>query len=244
MNIKEFAKKLKTLDLTPAQTALCLLWFHDESTPEIVMTAGRLRQLIYELGLGNPNSTRLAAQIRQTRKIVVVKNGFRLNEMARHEIREWLEAILGDTQPQVDQDLGYLARDVWKDTRGYIEVVCVQLNGCYQFTFYDAASVMIRRIAETLIIECYEHLKREDEIKGADGNYLMLKDLIIRVSSSPGLSLGRDAKKALGGIKELGDRSAHNRRFRANKSDLDKLQSGVRVAVDEMFALAELRKNR
>lgn len=242
MDFSNFCKELKGLELNTVQNALSILWFHDESTPDVVMPAGRLQRLIYEMGLGNPNSTQLGTQIKKSRKVVVTKNGFRLKELSRHEVREWLQPILGETKPEIDQDLGYIPRDVWKNTRGYIEVVCVQLNGCYQFGFHDAASVMVRRIVETLIIECYEHLKRESEIKSGDGYYFMLKELINRANGTGGLSLGRDAQKSLKDVKELGDRSAHNRRFRATKSDLDKVQSGVRVAVDEMIALANLRK--
>jgi hypothetical protein len=54
--------------------------------------------------------------------------------------------------------------------------------------------------------------------------------------------LGRDAKKALEAVKELGDRSAHNRRYNAVPAELEKVQSGVRVALDEMISLAELRR--
>jgi hypothetical protein len=242
MDLATFCRRIKGLQLTAPNTALSILWFHDEQKPDTVMTSGQLQKIMFEAGLGNPNSTQLGTQIKKSRKAISSKHGFRLKELSRHEIREWLEQILGSPPPNIEQDLGYLPRDVWKETRGYLEAVCVQLNGCYQCTFYDAASVMIRRVAETLIIECYEHLSREAEIKGSDGYYLMLKDLIGKVNGSPGLSLGRDAKKALTAIKELGDRSAHNRRFRATKPDLDKLQSGVRVAVDEMIALADLRR--
>ena len=242
MDQTEFCEKLASLPLSQTDKALAILWFRDESSPNVVMSSGTLSKILYEAGLSNPHSTRLAEQIRRTGKVITSSQGFRLKDIARTQIRNQLTSILGETKPKIEQELGYLPRDVWRNTRGYLETVCEQLNGCYQFGFYDAASVMVRRIAETLIIECYEYLKRENEIKGGDGNYLMLKDLINRVNASPGLSLGRDAKKALGAIKELGDRSAHNRRFRATKPDLDKLQSGVRVAVDEMIAMADLRR--
>ena len=100
----------------------------------------------------------------------------------------------------------------------------------------------MRRLIETLIIESYESLTRESEIKDSNNNYLMLKDLVKKVTDPGGLTLGRDAKKALQDIKELGDRSAHNRRYNAVKADLEKVQSGVRVAVDEMIKLAGLRR--
>ena len=47
--------------------------------------------------------------------------------------------------------------------------------------------------------------------------------------------------KALRAVKELGDRSAHNRRFVAVKADLEKIQSGVRVMADELISIARLR---
>lgn len=140
------------------------------------------------------------------------------------------------------EELGYLPQDVWKGTRGYIEKVCSQMNGCYQFGFYDAASVMLRRFVETLIIESYEALGRESEIKDGTGNYLMLRDLITKACDTNPINLGRDAKESLKNVKELGDRSAHNRRYNSNQADLNKIQSGVRVAADELINIAKLRK--
>ena len=120
----------------------------------------------------------------------------------------------------------------------------MQLNGCFKSGFFDAASVMMRRIVETLIIEAFEHLKREDEIKGIDGNFFMLGDLVKAAIAQKGLNIGREAKKALSNIKILGDRSAHNRRYNAVKADLvGEIQSGFRLAVDELINLADLRRH-
>jgi hypothetical protein len=242
MDIGEFCGRLEKLDLDQTQQALAILWFYDEKKPDIVMSAGQLSRIIFETGLGSPHSTRLSERIKRSGAVISSSKGFRLKGLARSEIREKLRPILGAAKPEVDQELGYLPEDVWKNTRGYVEKVCVQLNGCFQFGFYDAASAMIRRLIETLIIECYEHLGRESEIKESDGNYMMLKGLVSRANDTGGLTLGRDAKKALEQVKELGDRSAHNRRYNAVPADLQKVQSGVRVAVDEMIALAELRR--
>jgi hypothetical protein len=68
----------------------------------------------------------------------------------------------------------------------------------------------------------------------------LLRDLASRAIGQQPVGLGRDAKDALGKIKEMGDRSAHNRRYNAVKSDLDKVQSGVRVVVDELINIANL----
>lgn len=243
MDLKQFCVKLKSLGLSNKETALAILWYHDEKEPEVIMPAARLAKIIFEMGLGNPNSTRLRDQIHNSKKVISSKGGFRLKEIARSEIRNILHPILGTTKPAVDQELGYLPRDVWKGTRRYIERVSEQLNGCFQLEFYDAASVLVRRLTETLIIEAFEHLGRESEIKGQDGNFLMLRDLVGKVTGTPGLPLGREAKAALKPIKELGDRAAHNRHYNAVKADLEKVQSGIRVCIDELIALADLRKS-
>jgi hypothetical protein len=241
MELEEFCQRLDTLSLSIPQKALALLWFHDEKTPDAVIAAGELARTIHRTGLGSPHSTKLTDALKKSGLVLQQRGGFSLKALSRGKIRIWLESILGATQPSVDQDLGYLPQQVWIKTRGYIERVCEQLNGCFQFGFYDAGSVLVRRLVETLIIEAYESLKRENEIRDSNGNYFMLNGLIGAANSPTGISLGRDAKKALVDVKELGDRSAHNRRYNAVKADLEKVQSGVRVAVDELINIASLR---
>ncbi|MEW6249163.1 MAG: hypothetical protein AB1716_00825 [Planctomycetota bacterium] len=135
----------------------------------------------------------------------------------------------------------FLPQDVWNHTRGYLEQVCSQLNACVAHEIWDGAAVLMRRLVETLIIEAYEHLRRENEIKGSDGNFLMLRDLVARAVGSGGLSLGREARGGLPAIKDVGDRSAHNRRYNARRADIFDIRAALRVAVDELIALAELR---
>jgi len=243
MNLDQFCHELHPLGLDGTQEALAILWFHDEKTRDIAMSAGELARIILGSGLGNPHSTRLGESVRKTGMVLKSGSGFRLKSLSRAQIQKWLQPILGAKKPEVEQDLGFLPKAVWKDTRGYIENVCAQLNGCFQFEFYDAASVLVRRLVETLIIECYERLGREAEIKGSDGYYAMLRDLVNKATGAGGLTVGRDALRALKDVKELGDRSAHNRRYNAVRADLEKVQSGIRVAVDEMINLASLRSS-
>ncbi|HMJ05960.1 MAG TPA: hypothetical protein VK474_06855 [Chthoniobacterales bacterium] len=241
MSFDDFCRKLSTLNLGVTDQALALLWFHDEKTPEVRMRAGELASLIRKTGLGNPNQTRLTETLRKSRQVNEHSNGFSLKSLARMQIRERLETILGDTKPKVDQDLGFLPRPVWTNTRGYVEKICEQMNSCFQFEIYDGAAVLARRLIETLIIESYEHLKRADEIK-KDGEYRMLADLINAATGDSGINMARDAKKGVKAIKEIGDRSAHNRRFNATKPDLEKIQSDLRIAAEDLINIADLRR--
>ena len=71
----------------------------------------------------------------------------------------------GTGAAQTDHDNGFLPEAVWIGTRSYIEKIAKQINGCYEFEFFDGAAVIARRIVETLLIECYEHLQIADRIK-------------------------------------------------------------------------------
>lgn len=240
MEFVEFCRRLETLQLEASQQALALLWFHDEKQPDVRITAGNLARQLLDSGLGHPNSTRLADQLRASGLVLSQAGGFSLKALARGKIREQLKGILGAVAPAVDQDLGYLPKHVWIGTRGYIEKVCEQLNGSFQFGFYDGAAVLVRRLIETLIIEAFETLGRQTEIRDSSGHYQMLNGLIAAVNRSP-IGLGRDGGKALADVKELGDRSAHSRRFNAGRADLEKISSGVRLVVDELVNIARLR---
>ena len=106
---------------------------------------------------------------------------------------------------------------------------------------------MLRRLLETLIIEAYEHLGREAEIRDGVGNYLMLSDLAERACGEKGhkgINLGRDSKKALKEARNVGNWSAHARRFLANSRDLIKFQTGMRILVQDLVQIGDLMKKK
>ena len=241
MGLEDFCVKLCKIKLSRPMQAVAILWFLDRECEGVSRTAGELTKVLRNSGLGNPHSTRLGESISKTRHTLKSGNKFRIKPTSRDIVGELVSPILSPDPPEIDQDNGYIPEDVWLGTRGYIEKIARQVNGCYQFGFYDGSSVLTRRIIETLLIECYEHLGIESQIKKADGNYPMLSEIIIGATDKGHLSLGRETKKVLGQIKSVGDRSAHNRRYTTVRADLDKIQSGVRLAVDELLHLANLK---
>ena len=102
--------------------------------------------------------------------------------------------------------------------------------------------MLLRRLVETLLIECYEHDKTQARIADTEGNYFMLSGIIADAVDKSGLSLGRETKSVLRELKAIGDRAAHNRRYNAVRADLEKIRLGVRLVVDELIQLAELRR--
>ncbi|MGL5080804.1 MAG: hypothetical protein ACRC8A_04905 [Microcoleaceae cyanobacterium] len=187
MELEDFCIRLNQLELSNAQRALAILWFHDSETTGIYMKASALARAIYTSGLGNPHPTQLEEAIVKTKLALKNKAGFKLKPTERDTIKSWLVPILERVVADVDLDHGYLPEAVWKNTRGYIEKIAFQINGCFQYGFYDGASVLLRRLVETLLIECYEHDKTQARIADSDGNYFMLSGIIADAVDKSGL---------------------------------------------------------
>lgn len=112
----------------------------------------------------------------------------------------------------------------------------------YENGWYDACAVMIRRMIETLIIECFEKHKISERIKNGAGDFFYLRDLIDKTLEEKSWNLGRNTKQALRKLKDIGDKSAHSRRFIAQRGDIQPLLPEIRAAVQELLLLSELKK--
>lgn len=134
-----------------------------------------------------------------------------------------------------------IPRSLLRGTRGYLEKVANQANGCYEHGWYDACAVLLRRLIETLIIESFEKHALADRIKNPQGDFLYLRDLIAHCLSESAWNLSRNCKQALPKLKDLGDKSAHSRRYVAQRGDLDPLLPDIRVSVQELLYLAGLK---
>lgn len=169
----------------------------------------------------------------------LAKNVARAAQALQHEIG----ATLGPPEDAVRaRDANALIPSALiRGTRGYLEKVANQANGAYSQGWYDASAVMVRRLLETLIIEAFEKHGRANEIKNSDGDFLYLRDLISRTASCTAWNLSRNTKQALPRLKDVGDKSAHSRRFNAIRNDLDVLRSDLRCVVEELLSLADLR---
>jgi hypothetical protein len=129
-----------------------------------------------------------------------------------------------------------------KGTRGYIERVVFQINGCYEYGWFDGCAVMMRRLIETLIIECFEKHRIADKIKNApNGDFLFLRDLIDKLLQESAWNVGRTAKQALLKLKNIGDQSAHSRRYNAHREDIEKIADDFRTVCQELIYLAGLK---
>jgi hypothetical protein len=129
-----------------------------------------------------------------------------------------------------------------RGTRGYIEKVVNQINGCYEKGWFDGCAVMMRRLVETLIIECFEEHRIAHKIKHpTSGDYLYLGDLVDAMVKETTWNLGRNTKQGLPRLKSIGDQSAHSRRFNAFREDIDKRSDDFRTVCQELLYIARLK---
>jgi len=124
--------------------------------------------------------------------------------------------------------------------RSYIEKVVYQINGAYENGWYDACAVMIRRLLETLVIEVFESHGIASKIQ-KDGNFMYLRDMIGVTLREGSWNLGRNTRRALPKLKDIGDKSAHSRRYIALRHDIDDVRLDLRDAVQELLILAGLK---
>jgi hypothetical protein len=133
--------------------------------------------------------------------------------------------------------------EILANTRGYLENVAKQAILCYQNGLFDACLVMLRKLIEALVIECFEAHKVEAKIKGADGFYYYLNDLIGLLLSETTWTITRNSQQAFPRIKKFADLSAHNRRFNAKKPDIDQIKDDIRIVIEELVHIAGFDKN-
>lgn len=171
------------------------------------------------------------------------------NSKERGEIRKKILYVIKTVidpaitvQPTYNPSDDLFPLDLVRGTRGYIERVAEQACGSYDQGWYDASAVMSRRLLETLIIETFEAYKIETKIKNSDGTFYYLSGLIPSLLSETTWTVGRNARKSLPKLKDLGDQSAHNRRYLARKNDIDILKRDLRITIEELVHLSKLKK--
>ena len=162
------------------------------------------------------------------------KDGYTLQrnlvDMIKKELDEDFEVVVTD---------GILPLDILDTAPYYIQRVAKQMNQCYECRLYDATLVMMRKLVETLIIECFERYSKDATIKDNVGQFYYLSDLIPKFVASDKWNVSRNLETNVRKVKKYGDLSAHNRRFLAKKSDMEEFKFELRQTVQEIILIID-----
>jgi hypothetical protein len=135
----------------------------------------------------------------------------------------------------------YLQPEILDKMPPYIVRLVPQINGTYDQEWYEGTAMVLRRLVETLIIELYTRRGWSRDVQDPDTNeFLQLKSLIDKLNGDARLRMQRRTIDGLTRVKEVGDTAAHDFRIRIRKSDLDRIQSAVRLTCERLiFTIGE-----
>lgn len=240
-DLKAFAAQLARLGLSETGHAIALLWYLEETSAVAEATAADLADLMHDLALrGRVNISRLARQLAINRDVIRAKGGaFRIRLASKARLTErYAELAAIKTAPRIDPQV--ISPAEFEGARPYMRSLVEQINGTFQFAFYDACAVLCRRLMETLLIEAFEQNEQASAIRTADG-YMQLGDLIRLAASGRYIKLARGTHAAMQAIKKVGDTAAHHRTYITKELDLDdQFRLKLRLVLSDLIHIAKL----
>lgn len=238
-DIKQFTHSIAQLELTELETAIALVWFFAREGREL--NAREIADLMQTMGLrGAINTSRLSKSLSKSRQVVSgkAKGSFRIRLADQTSLDKRYGCFVRPLPPKVSDLL--LESDSFEGTRNYLEKLVYQINGSYQFQFYDACAVLSRRLMETLLIHAFEKAGHEDEIQNAAGNFLQLAEIIGVAGSNKYVRFARGSSKTMEKLKSVGDTAAHSKSYITKKPDIDDIKLEYRRLIDELMHLSGL----
>lgn len=237
----EFARALAGLDLSHVDRAVAMLWYYRQTQEYEERSATALAGDLHDEGFPKPNVTRLAADLKRSRSTVRGRRPgtFQIDVRRVGALDDMYLPILGARQVEVVGAI--LAPESVAGTRPYIEKLVHQINGAYDYGFFDACAVLCRRLMESLIVEIYLSRGRHHEIQ-QNGVFVPLERLLAHIKSDGTIVLGRAIPKTMGDVKQIGDTAAHDRTYITQQGDIDDLKGKYRKMMGELLVLAGIQK--
>ena len=236
-----FAGSIASLDRSHSDRAIAFLWYYRQTQEFEERTASELASDLHDEGFPKPNVTRLSRELAKSRFTIKGRRAgsFQIDVRRLSDLEQQYGQFL-ETK-RVDVKDSAIPSDWVRGTRVYLERLVHQINGTYEFGFYDGCATISRRLMESLIVEIYIHVGRHHEIQ-KDGVFLALERLIAHVRADRNLTLGRNTPKTMTDVKQLGDTAAHDRVYITSKQDIDDLLPGYRRMLQDLLAASGIRK--
>jgi hypothetical protein len=205
----EFAREIASLKLSHVERAIAILWYYRETQEYEERTASELATDLHEEGFPKPNVTRLHQDLTRSRYTTRGRRprSFQLDLRRLDKLDEKYKDLL-DIKP-VDVSGAIIPPEWVARTRVYLERMVHQINGCYDFGFYDGCATLCRRLMESLIIEIYIAQGRHQEIQ-SNRLFLPLDRLIAQITSDATIPLNRNTPRIMRDIKQIGDTASHD----------------------------------
>lgn len=224
-------------EITSSEMILYFIYFFSKKEEYEYVSISQIMEAYKELGL-KPYSNVSAFLNRKAKgkNSAVLKDPKKGYKLARIEKQKFEKIFEDDENIKVTKELFDISIiDQIPNVPYYIKKIAEQMCACYDKKLYTACFAMIRKLIETLIIECFERYSIEDNIKDNNGEFYYLNFLIDRYIISKKWNASRNINNSFKQIKKYGDLSVHNRRFFATKNDIDNMKDEIRQSVQEII---------
>lgn len=237
---RQFLLRLAEQNPSRLEQAIALLWYYERGQIFSERSVSDLVADIREEGYGNQQVGRLRDGLRRSRDTVrgSAPDSFRINAARSQELSHRYSDLLDINEPEATSSV--IPLDFVAGTRTYLERLVKQINGSYDAGYFDASAVMLRRLAETLVIEIYISQGRQAEIRQG-GVFMQFNNLIMYVVNDTSVTKSRALSNGLNLVKDLGDTAAHDRTYITPKQDIDDNKTALRRIINELLVLSGIR---
>ncbi len=235
-----YLEKIQSRHNKESTLAAALVWRISNGSPKTDVSIDRIIEIFISSGLkSSVNKTRLIKSLRKEHGILsgTKKDHFRCSLALLDDLEDRFSVDEEHSKPKISYS--FLEKGTFPESRAYLIRMCDQINGTYQYEFYDGCAVLMRRLMESLLIETFEAKGEANLIKNNDGTYMMLSGIISSLGPSS-IRLARGIDKVIQNIKKVGDNAAHGRTHTTKKNDINDLKIDYRKLISELKSQAQI----
>lgn len=238
ITFKKYCEKLNMNNMTVSNKILYSAYYICKSSEDSCFTLKQCIECLLLEGIYITNSSRETANIKKSKNYKKVKDDkYSLTDVALNKLNKEIDFFDDDS---IETEGQLLDLKIFCGYRTYLDKLVLQANHCYENNCFDACATMMRRIFETLLIESYEKLNIDNEIKDSNGDYYLLDKICKNAKNNSKLALSR-IKNDLDTFKDLGNYAAHRRYYNTFKSDIDNCKVKYRIVIEELMYKAGIK---
>lgn len=243
MNITSFAKKIELNEKSEIEKVLLIAFFKYQTDALIEFSLTDILACFEDLHFHVPNKSRLQKNVGKSKDFVKGR-GIGIWKLHASALKKLQEAFpdISTKSEEVESTDSIIPESVYENTRGFVEKLSKQINASYDNCIFDGCAILMRKLSEILLIQCYENHKIEAEIFDINGQCMSLDAIIKNAKNNSHLRLTKDAKDSLDEIRSFGNYSAHKTYYNCRRKDLEPIIRKYRIMIEELFYISGLKQ--
>jgi hypothetical protein len=121
--------------------------------------------------------------------------------------------------------------------RDGFDKLVVQINSTYRNGSFDACAAVMRRFLEASLIFAFQSDGKEEEIRGSDGRYVCLDELVRTANESGSFGLSGNV---LSDVSKIGDYSGQGPMYAFSANDINSVRIAYRYVLETLFSASRL----